>query len=79
MGAALLQLETVLQLIRSDIPKLLRSTLSSVIVLDVHKRDVLQSLAACGVASIDDFEWVSQLRSYWEVRMRALCARAHCM
>lgn len=40
-----------------------RSVLSALIVIEVHAKDVAAKLVEEGVASVNDFEWISQLRS----------------
>ena len=52
--------------VRGQLTKLDRKTLSALIVIDVHARDVAVDLAKQGVASDTDFEWMSQLRYNWE-------------
>jgi dynein heavy chain len=52
--------------VRGKLTKLERKTLSALIVIDVHARDVVVELAGSGIASATDFEWMSQLRYSWE-------------
>jgi len=39
-------------------PDLLRMTFSSLIVLEVHAKDVLYKLCCEGVMDVDDFNWI---------------------
>ena len=60
-----LQLDEIVNLVRNDLPPLIRMTLGSLIVIDVHAKDVLEELLNEKVATIDDFSWLSQLRYYF--------------
>lgn len=38
----------------------------SLITIEVHARDVIEKLGKSGCTSTSDFEWVGQLRFYWD-------------
>ena len=60
------QLNDVVQLVRSKLTKLQRSTLGAMVTLDVHGRDVLTTMVEAGVDQLNDFNWIAQLRYYYE-------------
>jgi len=60
------QINDIIQLVRGKIPKLVRKTVSPLVVLDVHARDVTEELAKLGISNTNDFDWLCQLRYYWK-------------
>lgn len=54
-----------------------RITLRSLIVIDVHAKDIVAELHEHRIISLDDFQWLAQLRYYWvdgEVQVRIINA-----
>lgn len=53
-------------LVKTDLTAGQRETIKSLIVLEVHNRDVTEKIAELKVDHINNFEWAKQLRYYWE-------------
>jgi dynein heavy chain len=62
------QLSGLVNLVRGDLTKLMRQTLSAVVTIDVHNRDVVKDLVNAKITSSKEFDWMAQLRYNWCVK-----------
>eukprot|EP01029_Cantina_marsupialis_P009143 TRINITY_DN2137_c0_g4_i1.p1 TRINITY_DN2137_c0_g4~~TRINITY_DN2137_c0_g4_i1.p1 ORF type:complete len:4119 (-),score=1448.16 TRINITY_DN2137_c0_g4_i1:93-12449(-) len=62
----LAQLQDMVHLVRGKLDKLARITMGALTVIDVHARDVTKRLIQEKVSTVRDFDWISQMRYYWE-------------
>ena len=53
-------------MVRDKLPNLLRLTLSSLIVIIVRAREIVNNLAKQRCMSTDDFNWISNMRYYFD-------------
>ena len=60
------QLLDTVQLVRVKLTPLQSIALGALIVIDVHAKDVVETLVEEKIDDINAFEWISQLRYYWE-------------
>ncbi|XP_067137533.1 LOW QUALITY PROTEIN: dynein axonemal heavy chain 7-like [Centruroides vittatus] len=61
-----MQITETANIVRGRVTSTTRITLETLIVIDVHARDVIMELAQKGIHSVDDFQWLAQLRYYWD-------------
>ncbi|NXR16043.1 DYH1 protein, partial [Semnornis frantzii] len=59
------QLGDLVAMVRGKLSKMQRAVLSALIVIEVHARDIAAKLIEKSVTSVNDFEWISQLRYCW--------------
>ena len=52
--------------IRGNLTKIQRAKIVALVTIEVHARDIIERLIRTGCNDIDAFDWLSQLRVYWE-------------
>jgi dynein heavy chain len=68
-------LDSLVGLVRGNLTPLQRSIVGVLIVIDVHARDVVESLLKEGCSSVADFGWTKQLRYYWDAGLETCVIR----
>ena len=56
----------MVDLIRTDLNSLERKKINTLIIVDVHARDIVDRFVRDSILDAREFEWESQLRFYWE-------------
>ncbi|TGZ66460.1 hypothetical protein CRM22_005313 [Opisthorchis felineus] len=59
-------LEKFSEMIRSNLTKIQRLKINGLVVIEVHQRDIIEKLYKSGCSDINAFDWLSQLRFYWD-------------
>ncbi|PHJ24428.1 dynein heavy chain family protein, partial [Cystoisospora suis] len=60
------QLNDLIELVRGPLDPRVRRKVNTLIILDVHARDMVDRFVRDAVFNKGEFEWESQLRFYWE-------------
>lgn len=64
------QLTKLIEVTRTELPKPDRQKIMNMITIDAHSRDIVENMHNSGADKIDCFQWVCQLRSYWDSTLR---------
>lgn len=60
------QLNDLVTTVREDLDNITRKKVNTLLIIDVHARDIVAGFVRDCVVSPKDFAWESQLRFYWE-------------
>jgi dynein heavy chain len=59
-------LNDLVDIIRTDLDSLARKKINTLIIVDVHARDIVDRFVRDSILDAKEFEWESQLRFYWQ-------------
>ena len=62
------QLNILINLMRTDLDENVRKSIRTMIVLDVHARDIVADFVRDSDMSAKEFDWEKQLRFYWDYK-----------
>lgn len=58
-------LNALIDLVRTDLENNNRKKVNTLIIVDVHARDIVSFFVRDSILAANEFEWESQLRFYW--------------
>ena len=61
------------EMIRGNLTKIQRQKIVALVTIEVHARDVIEKMIKSGCGDVTAFEWLSQLRLYWDKVRQQLC------
>ncbi|VDO04672.1 unnamed protein product [Rodentolepis nana] len=59
------QINQIVRMVRGHITPNVMKKLETVLILDVHAKDIIEGFIRDSIVAADEFEWESQLRFYW--------------
>lgn len=59
------QLDELVVRVRGELSKNDRKKFNTVLIIDVHARDIIEDFVRDNITDLQEFEWESQLRFYW--------------
>ncbi|KAJ3172703.1 Dynein heavy chain 2, axonemal, partial [Geranomyces variabilis] len=62
----IIRLKKLADLVKAPLNKVERKKLIALITIEVHSRDVIDKMIKSNVSHVTDFDWLSQMRFYWE-------------
>ncbi len=54
------------EIIRGNLAKMLRLKVVALVTIEIHARDVIEKLAKSNCSDVNGFDWLMQLRVYWD-------------
>ena len=60
------QLNDLVALVRDQLDSITRKKVNTMLIIDVHARDIVDSFVRESVLNAKEFAWESQLRFYWD-------------
>lgn len=61
--------------IRLNLTKIQRLKMVALVTIEVHARDVIEKMIKSGCSDVNAFDWLSQLRLYWDKEVKDCVVR----
>ena len=60
------QLNDLVAMVRAPLDKITRKKVNTLLIIDVHARDIVDGFVRESILNAKEFAWESQLRFYWD-------------